>query len=613
MGTEAVASVGAPPLRDWVLVSPAIWLSLWGLVVLLVDAVGLRGRDAVARRRVVGVLALAGALVGVVLAVVTTVPDWVGADVMAGDLEVFHGTISANAATAWLGLALLVLLVLAVALSQSSQTVENVGEYYGLLFWSAAGGLVLIAAEELLTLFVALETMTLCLYLLAGMDRTRQRSAEAGLKYFVFGSVASALFLFGLSLLYGMTGTTRIEEMGEAIFEGTTRAGLVGNPAGLVALLLVLAGLGFKVAAVPFHHWAPDAYEGAPAAVAGWIAAGSKLASFVALLKVLILGLGAWSGGPERSLGTGWVLVVALLAAVSMTYGNFAALSQRNLKRMLAYSSIAHAGYVLVGVLGAALSVRSNEAATAVLYYLVVFALAKMGAFAVAAWLERDVGRDEIHELDGLGRRRPALAVCVVLLMLSLVGVPPLAGFFGKLTMFMETLDARDPGRLPLTWLVALALLNSVVSAFYYLRVLKAMFLREPRNELGREVPAGVAATIVLTTGAMLVFGLAPGLLMDSPMQSAAAHMLPYRLANRSAYATAADPEAGRAAEARRRELVEEAKERIRKFGMPKDDDPMSGPRGGAPPETKGEPEGKSEGARPAGPGAGGGGAVRDH
>jgi NADH-quinone oxidoreductase subunit N len=385
--------------------------------------------------------------------------------------------------------------------------------------------MLLTAAEELITLFLTLETMTICLYLSTALERARRRSAEGGLKYFVYGSVSSALFLFGLSLLYGITGTTQIDAT-YTVLDASRPAGLSGNVAGATAILLMLAGFGFKVAAVPFHQWAPDAYEGAPAPVTAWIATGSKIASFVALMKVFLHAVLPWSNPGASVLGPGWIGIIAIISAVTMTYGNFAALAQRNLKRMLAYSSIAHSGYILVGVAAVSVSLSGRGAAGAVLYYLVVYAFANIGAFAVAAWLVRDKDSDNIDDLNGLGFQEPLLAVCILVLMLSLIGIPPLAGFFGKLYVFMEALNqSGDFERITLIWLVALGLFNSVVSAFYYVRVLKAMFLRDPGTK--RLAPAGrpIALPIVLGTVVVVLFGVLPGSLVNV-MQAASSTML---------------------------------------------------------------------------------------
>ena len=275
------------------------------------------------------------------------------------DPAIFYGTIAGDFQSSFFNVLFVALLGLVVGLSMSTSFTEEWGEYFGLLFWATVGMMLLTAAEELVTLFLTLETMTICLYLSTALEKTRRRSAEAGLKYFVYGSVSSALFLFGLSLVYGMTGTTQLDGIAKLLRVPAT-TGLAGNVAGATAILLLMVGFGFKIAAVPFHQWAPDAYEGAPAPVAAWIATGSKLASFVAMMKVFLHALLPWSSPSTSVLGPGWIGIVAVIAAVTMTYGNFAALAQRNLKRMLAYSSIAHAGYILVGV--AAVSVSQDPA-----------------------------------------------------------------------------------------------------------------------------------------------------------------------------------------------------------------------------------------------------------
>jgi NADH-quinone oxidoreductase subunit N len=370
--------------------------------------------------------------------------------------------------------------------------------------------------------------MTICLYLATAFEKDKRRSAEGGLKYFVYGSVSSALFLFGLSMVYGLTGSTRFDAINSVLLTDTGGvAGLAGNTAGVTAVMLMLVGFGFKVAAVPFHQWAPDAYEGAPAPVTAWVATGSKVASFLAMMKVLLHAVGPWSSGPNGVASPGWIGVVAVLAAASMTYGNFAALAQTNFKRMLAYSSIAHAGYMLVGVAAAGVSLSRQDTSGAVLYYLIAYVSANLGAFALAAWMARDKGSDRIEDLNGLGIRHPGLAVCTVLLLLSLIGMPPLAGFFGKLYMFMKALDETGiyHARLTLMWLVALGLLNSVVSAFYYVRVLKAMFLRPSSGPALTDPPTSVVTTIVLGTAVTIAIGVYPAPVMNV-LKAAAVHML---------------------------------------------------------------------------------------
>ncbi|RUL86485.1 NADH-quinone oxidoreductase subunit N [Tautonia sociabilis] len=524
----------SPPPIDfsqlWAL-SPEILLTLWGLVLLLVDVGPLRGRPGSSRRKTVGSLALIGPIgvFALLLAPLVAGPGAGGGD---PDPTLVYGTIAGDPlATSFNGVIAL-LLAMVIGMSMAWDFTEHWGAYFALLLWAAVGMMVLVAAEELLILFLALELMTICLYLAAAFEKDKRRSAEAGMKYFVYGSVASALFLFGLSLLYGLTGTTFLDGIRRVLVESAAATGeaggLSGDLVGATAVLLILVGFGFKLAAVPFHQWAPDTYEGAPAPVSAWIASGSKLASLVALMKVLLHALAPWAGAVGGEAGGGWVLIVAAIAAATMTYGNLAALAQRNLKRMLAYSSIAHAGYMLVGVLAAMVTVRSGssaaEAAGAVLFYLVIYSLTTVGAFAAAAWLARGLGRDDIDDLDGLGVRSPGLAVCLAILMLSLIGLPPTAGFVSKLAMFLEVLNADASARSTLLLLVALALVNSVISAFYYARVLRALFLRRSDRSPG-PAPRGVSWPIVLAALAAVGFGLEPAPLVDS-MRSAASAML---------------------------------------------------------------------------------------
>lgn len=527
-----------PNVRDFFVLAPEIVLAAWGLLVLMVDIGWLRGRSNTRRRQATGGLALLGTLAALVAACWPLVVrydlfgagsalNFTGIDYSRDpDPFLLFGTISGDLLTETFNLLYVLLLALVVGMSMAWSFTEEWGEYFALLFWSTVGMMLLTASEELLTLFLTLETMTICLYLCTAFEKARRRSAEGGLKYFIYGSVSSALFLFGLSLVYGLTGSTQFDAIRQAVLPTSgTKGGLSGNIAGASAVLLMMVGFGFKVAAVPFHQWAPDAYEGAPAPVTAWIATGSKMASFVALMKVLLHALGPWANPLESVARPGWIGIVVVLSAASMTFGNFAALAQRNLKRLLAYSSIAHAGYMLVGVAAAGLSMRHEESAGSVLFYLVVYAFTNLGAFAVAAWLARDKGTDDIDDLNGLGFRYPLLATCILLLMLSLIGMPPLAGFFGKLYMFMEALNEENPGRLTLLWLVGLGLLNSAISAFYYVRVLKAMFLRDPTRGVLAPASSAIAVPIVLATAVVIAAGVYPDPLVNL-MKGAAIPML---------------------------------------------------------------------------------------
>ncbi|MFO0951590.1 MAG: NADH-quinone oxidoreductase subunit N [Isosphaeraceae bacterium] len=511
--------------RDFYTLAPEVFLAFWGLVVLLADLGVYRALPSAERRKRVGGVALAGAVLGLLvsaLPIMTRVnaynlQGWLnlaGIDyVTYPDPYLFHGALASDLMTESFRILIVGLFALVIWISPTWSFTEEWGEYFALLFWATVGMMLLTASEELLTLFLTLETMTICLYLATAFEKSKRRSAEGALKYFVYGSVSSAIFLFGLSLIYGLTGSTQLHAIRTALMPtGGGTAGLSGNVAGATAVLLMLVGFGFKVAAVPFHQWAPDAYEGAPAPVTAWIATGSKIASFVALMKVLLYALGPWSNGNSSVASPGWIGVVAVLSAASMTYGNFAALAQKNLKRMLAYSSIAHAGYMLVGVAAAGLSVKREESSGSVLFYLVAYAFANVGAFAVAAWLARDKGSEQIEDLNGMASRYPGMATCTLLLMVSLIGIPPLAGFMGKLYMFMEALDESPymAGRLTLLWLVALGLFNSVVSAFYYVRVLRAMYLRPESGTPLKEPPASVVGTVILATAVSVTLGIFP-------------------------------------------------------------------------------------------------------
>ena len=519
-----------PDLEQVQAILPEILLTAWGLVVLLLDVGPLRNRSLETRRTALGAISIVGALA--VLAMLL-IPVLIGSGAARSDLDPsrFGGTIADDLLTQLFNGLIALLLAMVVGLSMARGFTEHWGAFFALLLWAAVGMMILIAAEELLLIFLALEMMTICLYLASAFEKGRRRSSEAALKYFVYGSVASSFFVFGLSLLFGIAGTTQLDGIRRALLaraELDVGAGLVGDLAGSMAMLLVLVGFGFKVAAVPFHQWAPDAYEGAPAPVSAWIASGSKVAAMIALMKVFLHAIGPWEGtlGPDAR--GGWVALLALVAAATMTFGNLAALPQRNLKRLLAYSSIAHAGTMLVGVVAAAVTLRGGpeavEVAGAVLFYLAIYAVTTVGAFGLAAWLSRDLGGDDIDDLDGLGAASPALAACVAILMLSLIGVPPLAGFFAKLSVFMEVLNAPSDARGLLMGLVALALVNTVISAFYYARVLRAIFLRRS-DRPHRPAPRAVSWPIVLATLAAVGFGLRPAPLADL-MRAAAGSML---------------------------------------------------------------------------------------
>ena len=354
-------------------------------------------------------------------------------------------------------------------------------EYYALLLFSTIGMITMAASNDLITVFLGLELMSLPLYILVGIRRGHLESNEASLKYFLLGAFASGFLLYGIALMFGATGTTNLTRM--AAFMGESPLPL--NPLFWTGAILVLVGFGFKVSLVPFHMWTPDAYEGAPTSVTAFMSAGAKAAGFAAVLRLLLNVL-----GDHREV---WVPIVSGLAVLTMTVGNVTALLQSNLKRMLAYSSIAHAGYVLVAV-----AAGGPAGASAALFYLAVYSFMNLGAFGILTLLGKGLDeRVQVSDLAGLGFRKPALAMAMMLFMLSLGGIPPTAGFIGKVTVFGAALNA---GLVPL---VIIGVLNSVVSVFYYLRITVAMYMEEPRGEF-TETSGALASALALGIAAFL-------------------------------------------------------------------------------------------------------------
>ena len=377
------------------------------------------------------------------------------------------------------------------------------GEFYPLLTFSTVGAMILAASGDVLSLFLGLETMSLGVYAMTGFRRTSPRSTEAAVKYFLLGSFAAALLLYGAALLYGATGHTDFEGIRLALL--TPAAGAVKSSPGivLIAAVLVLVGMAFKVSAVPFHQWTPDAYEGAPTPATGFMAVAVKTAAFAAFIRVL---LGALGHPDLASWGSGWPPVLAFLAIATMTVANFTAGRQESVKRMLAYSSIAHAGYVLVAMVS--LPTASAEAQGAVLFYMLAYTVSTIGAFGVLILCgSRGAEAVSYEDLAGLGKRHPAAAAAFSLFLFSLAGVPPTAGFFGKLNIVKASIGA---GHYALTIIL---LLNSVLAAYYYLRVLVYMYMREPAPGAPHAKPMRsgyVSAALVLAGLAVIGMGLWP-------------------------------------------------------------------------------------------------------
>src|ERR1700704_1426590 len=372
----------------------------------------------------------------------------------------FHGMLVITPLTSLFKIICLTLALFTVIMGNSVPSLANRGEYLALVLLATIGLMLLVGSEELLMIFIGLELTGLSLYVLTGFDKTDVRSAEAGLKYFLFGSTASAFTLFGLSFVYGMCGTTGLVAIGEKLSSGPVQPLLAAG------IVMTLVGFAFKIAAAPFHLWAPDAYQGAPIPSAAFISSGSKVASFVVLGKIVLIGFGPVHGSADwHAMIAGWSPVLAALAALSILLGNFVALAQTNVRRLLAYSAVAHGGYTLLGVVAG-----GREGFSATLFYTSIYAVTLIGAFAVVGAVRRESGGDDLQNFSGLAARSPFLAACMSIFFLSLAGLPPLAGFFGKFYLFSAAYRAGENHGL--LWLVAIALFGSFVSLYYYLIVL---------------------------------------------------------------------------------------------------------------------------------------------
>ncbi len=395
--------------------------------------------------------------------------------------------------------------MLAVLASYRYLDLENAetGEYHALLLFSIVGQCFMVAANDLIMIFIGLEISSIASYILAGYLRNDKRNNEAALKYFLLGSFATAFLLYGVALLYGVTGTTKLDEIRTAL---NSPAAASSFAMVAVAAGLMFVGLGFKVSGAPFQIWAPDVYQGAPAPVSAFLATGPKAAAFAIFFRIFMTSFQQIAGG--------WEPLVWISALLSMTIGNFAALMQTNLKRMLAYSSIAHAGYVLV-----ALAAHSEIGTAAAMFYLAAYALMNIGAFAVVIHMS---GKGErylkIDDLAGLGKRQPVTAAMLTIFLMSLIGIPLTGGFFGKFYIFRAALQSN------LVWLTVLGLLNSAVAAYYYLRLLVMMYMYEPGEVADHIEPLtpGLRAALILPAIGTFFLGVLPGVVLGFAQRSAA-------------------------------------------------------------------------------------------
>ena len=415
------------------------------------------------------------------------------------------GVLLSNPATHLVQIALLVIAILTLFLSVDSTFTDHVGEFVLLILLATTGMMFLVASQDLLVIFISLELLSLSVYILAGFDKRSPRSAEAALKYFLFGGMSAAFMLFGFSLLYGFSNSTNLVQIASAIH------GAPLNPLVILAIVTTVIGFGFKIAAAPFHFWAPDVYQGAPTPSAAFIASGSKVASFFIFFQVLAIGFaGAEGSATLHHFQSGWVPVIVTVAVVSMLLGNLVAITQTSLRRLLAYSAVAHAGYMLLAFVA-----HSEQSLAALLYYVATYALATLGIFGILMVTEKQIGNDKISDLAGLSRRAPFLSACLFIFVLSLAGIPPLSGFFAKFLLFASVL-AVSPGSKLLIGLIIFAIGMSAVSLYYYLRVLKSAFVADPPAEATPiQSPVLMKFVVGLLAAGVVSLGCAPDLILN--------------------------------------------------------------------------------------------------
>jgi NADH-quinone oxidoreductase subunit N len=495
-------------LNDLVALGPFIAAVAVAVAVLLVD-LAVPGR-----RAPVLVVALGG------LAIVAALTLATGAAVAGGagttKVVAFGGAYVLDGLTTFLDLLFIGIVAFTIVFAPDYLEPRGLplAEFSIVLLFAMTGAMLIAGSADLLVLFIALELMVLPGYMLAGYHKTDAYSTEGAIKYSLLGSFSSAIFLFGLAFAWGTTGTTSIAGMSEAlkgVVSGTTPLA----PALVLGLGFMTTGVAFKIAAVPFHYWTPDAYQGSPTPVTGYLSVGPKVGAFALILRLFVEAL-----GPLR---TDWLQVVVILAVLTMTLGNLVALTQTNVKRMLAYSSIAHTGYMLVGL--AAFAAGRIEGLEGLLYYGAAYSVMNLGAFAVVAAIQRRAGvTSGLDTFAGLGRREPWLAILMTLFLLSLTGIPPTAGFFAKAYVILAAVQASEAGWTSLGILAVIAVLNAAAAAFYYLRVVVYMFMRDARSEdaaltHGRLLWGGLVVASVLT----VVLGLIPGPFLDVVGQAARA------------------------------------------------------------------------------------------
>lgn len=465
-------------LADLRVILPELVLTGFGLLLLIGDLI-------VANKKILAGVALAG-IVATLLLVLGL-----------GDIRAaaYGGQLVVDPFAGYFKLMVLIGAGLSIAIAPRYLDIEGEqhGEFYALVLFATMGMMFMAGGTDLVTLYIGLETMAMSTYILVGFLRRSARSNEAALKYFLLGAFSSGILLYGMSLLYGVSGSTRLDEIAQALATRGAR-----DPISLLALITVSAGLLFKIAAVPFHQWTPDAYEGAPAPVTAYMSVAVKAASFAMMVRILMVAV-----FPLREQ---WVPMLAAVAVMTITVGNIAALTQDNIKRLLAYSSISHAGFVLLGLIAAGSVVPYNETGmTALMMYLFVYTFMNIGAWALVVALRRQgVAGEHIDELNGLFFRYPTAAVLMLIFMLSLAGIPGTAGFIAKYFLFASVIQTGH------ATLAVIAALNVAVGLYYYMRVVVAMFVSEPSERTGMSLSGGLASVLAITLLATLFIGIYP-------------------------------------------------------------------------------------------------------
>jgi len=458
-------------MPDLTPVMPEIVMTIAAIVMLLAELV-------IKRKETIGFLTIIGACAAIYYTL------------MGSPGTTFGGMYVSDGYSTFFKIIFLINLILTVLMSPKYlQTLKiNFGEYYSLILFATLGMMLMASAADIIVLYLGLELMALSTYILAGFIRYDIKSNEAAMKYLLLGAFASAILLYGTSIIYRLTGTTNLTDISAYI----AKTNLVSNPVLMLSMILFAVAFSFKIAAVPFHMWAPDAYEGAPTPITAFMSVGPKAAGFAVLGRVFVTAFG--------SVHMDWAVIFIPIAILTMAVGNIVALSQTNIKRMLAYSSIAHAGYMLVGML-----TGTPDGMASVLNYMFIYAFMNIGAFAIVIMLRTEGFKGEdIADYEGLAKTHPMAAALMLIFMFSLTGIPPMAGFMGKFYLFMSAISAGY------TWLVIVAVLFSAISAYFYLRIVMLMYMREPKETVQLNSSPGLALVLIVTVAAVLFIGILP-------------------------------------------------------------------------------------------------------